>query len=71
MTVVISTADGDRNPSPVKELQTEAYELVALKYFPVLCNLSTDKFLAILKVCCDDTFYIFSFTDVRKRDCKA
>lgn len=34
MTVVISTADGDRNPSPVKELQTEAYELVALKYFP-------------------------------------
>ena len=46
MTFVISTADGDRNPSPVKELQTEAYELVALKYFPVLCNLST--FLALI-----------------------
>lgn len=46
MTAVISTADGDRNPSPVKELRTEAYELVALKYFPALCNLST--FLALI-----------------------
>lgn len=32
---------------------------------------NTDKFLAILRVCCDDTFYTFSSTRVRKKDYKA
>lgn len=72
-TVVISTADGVRNPGPGRE--SGSNELAALNYALVLCSLSMFatliNFWQSLKVCCDDTFYTFNSTHVRKKDYKA